>query len=100
MIPNTAKENIREKAVCPAMTVNWVAMWERRSSRPVIPDTRDRSRMPSLRSSSMAPDVRATARKKMTLQRKNHVWGFVSPEPGVGGGWFWGILKMRVGCTF
>lgn len=35
---------------------------------PVIPETRHRSNMPSLRSISIAPDVSATDKKKMMVR--------------------------------
>ena len=50
------------------MIMNWVATCENRISMPVIPDTKYRSSMPSLRSISMAPDVNATDKKKMMLR--------------------------------
>lgn len=39
---------------------------------PVIPDTKDLSRMPSFLSASIAPDVNATAKKKMILENVKH----------------------------
>lgn len=54
--------------VWPHITRNWVVTCENRISTPVIPDTRHLSRMPSLRSINIAPEVSATERKNMMLQ--------------------------------
>lgn len=52
------------------MTTNCVTTCPKRISGPVMPDTKLRSRRPSFLSSNIAPEVRATERKKMIL-RKN-----------------------------
>lgn len=47
--------------------MNWVITWENIISVPVIPDTKQRSIMPSFFSMIIAPDVKATDKKKMIL---------------------------------
>lgn len=48
-------------------TVNCESTCEKSISGPVMPATKQRSNMPSLRSISMAPDVIATERKNMMV---------------------------------
>lgn len=50
------------------MTQNCVVTCEKRISMPVTPETKHRSNIPSFRSINMAPDVKATDRKKMMLE--------------------------------
>jgi hypothetical protein len=52
------------------MTHHWVTTWENKISTPVTPDTKQRSKIPSLRSINMAPLVRATDKKKIMLQKR------------------------------
>lgn len=65
---NTEKLKMRTKVVWKHMTHHCVTTWEKRISTPVTPDTKHRSKIPSLRSINMAPLVRATDRKKMMLK--------------------------------
>jgi hypothetical protein len=55
------------------MTVNCVITWEKSSSTPLIPFTSDRSKIPSFLSSNIAPEVNATAKKNMILEKVNQV---------------------------
>lgn len=68
--PNTAKLNSRTRIVWNTITMNWVTTCEKRISGPVTPDTKQRSNMPSFFSMIMAPDVRATDKKKMILEEE------------------------------
>mgnify|MGYP005984914943 FL=1 len=70
VIPKIEKVQTKTMAACPNMTANWVKTCENSSSMPLIPFTRERSRMPSFRSRSMAPEVRATARKNIILEEE------------------------------
>lgn len=69
VIPKIAKEKTKTIADWPNMTANWVMTWEKRSSIPLIPFTRDRSRIPSFLSSNIAPEVNATAKKNIILKK-------------------------------
>lgn len=64
---NTEKLKIKTSVVWKHITRNCVVTCDARISIPVTPDTRHRSKMPSLRSINMAPDVKATDKKKMML---------------------------------
>lgn len=66
--PKMEKLNSNTKVVWPHMITNWVATCDNKISMPVIPETRQRSSMPSLRSISIAPDVNATDKKKMMVR--------------------------------
>lgn len=68
---NTEKLNIKTRVVWKHITRNCVVTCEARISIPVTPDTRHRSKMPSFRSINMAPDVRATDKKKIILRKRN-----------------------------
>lgn len=65
---NMAKENKRTKIVWPHITTNWVITCENNTSVPVMPETNDRSNIPSLRSINIAPDVNATDKKNMIVR--------------------------------
>lgn len=67
---NTEKLKIKTSVVWKHITRNCVVTCDARISMPVTPDTRHLSKMPSFRSISMAPDVRATDKKKIILRRK------------------------------
>lgn len=45
-------------------------------SMPVTPETKQRSNIPSFLSINMAPDVRATDKKKIMLKTKNKIFFF------------------------
>lgn len=66
--PKIEKLNMSTNVVWPHIITNWVATWENRISMPVIPITRHRSSIPSLRSINMAPDVNATDKKKIMVK--------------------------------
>lgn len=66
---NTEKLKIKTSVVWKHITRNWVTTCENKISTPVTPDTKHLSKMPSLRSMSMAPDVKATDKKKMMLEK-------------------------------
>lgn len=68
---NTVKLKISTSVVWKHITRNCVTTCDVRISIAVTPDTRHRSRMPSLRSINMAPDVKATDKKKMILRNKS-----------------------------
>lgn len=67
----TVKLKIRTSVVWKHITRNCVVTCDARISTPVTPDTKHRSRMPSLRSINIAPDVKATDKKKMILENKS-----------------------------
>lgn len=66
----TTKAKRSTMMVCPSMTTNCVMTWEKRISVPLMPFTKERSSSPSFLSSSMAPEVNATAMKKMILENE------------------------------
>lgn len=66
----TEKLKIRTSVVWKHITRNCVVTCEANISTPVTPETRHRSKIPSFRSINMAPDVRATDKKKMMLQEE------------------------------
>lgn len=66
--PKIEKLKSSTNVVWPHIITNCVVTCDSRISMPVMPDTRHRSSMPSLRSMSMAPDVSATDKKKMMVR--------------------------------
>lgn len=68
--PKMAKLNNNTRIVWNTMTINCVKTCENSNSAPVIPDTRHLSIMPEFFSIIMAPEVKATDKKKIMLQRK------------------------------
>lgn len=75
----TEKLKIRTSVVWKHITRNCVVTCEKRISTPVTPETRQRSKIPSLRSISMAPDVSATDKKKIILVKREI--SLFSPAP-------------------
>lgn len=66
----TEKLNTNTSAVWKHITENWQMTCEKRISIAVTPDTKHRSSIPSFLSINMAPDVKATDKKKMILHKK------------------------------
>lgn len=82
--PKMEKLKIRTKNAWPHMMTNCVETCEKRISMGVMPQTRQRSSIPPLRSINMAPEVSATDRKKMMVRMtpgaaKSVKLGFWSP---------------------
>lgn len=74
---NTEKLKIRTRVVWKHITRNCVVTCDARISIPVTPDTRHRSKIPSFRSINMAPDVRATDKKKIMLERRKKLFSYI-----------------------
>lgn len=65
--PNIEKLKIKTNVVWPLIITNWVTTCENKISMPVMPHTKHLSSMPSFRSINIAPDVKATDKKKMMV---------------------------------
>lgn len=82
--PKNQKLKISTNVVWPHIIMNCVETCEKRISMPVMPETKHRSSIPSFRSINIAPDVRATDKKKIIVKitpgaAKSVKFGTVSP---------------------